>query len=153
MKTLRKNGSQLAACRGRICAKSKHGPCLGFTVIELMVVVAIIAILAALLLPAIGRAKAKAKQSGCMNNLRQINLGIRMFADDSDDAFPPPTNNYPPDAFTAYTKLMKDYLGMTNASAERAKLFACPADTFFYDYTNHVFLPQGLHLQDRKSVV
>jgi prepilin-type N-terminal cleavage/methylation domain-containing protein len=106
----------------------------GFTLVELLLVVAVIAILAALLLPALGQAKAKAQRSACINNLRQINLGVRMYADDSSDAFPPPKNDFPPDAFTAYTKLMKSYLGMTGASPERAKLFVCPADTFYYDY-------------------
>jgi hypothetical protein len=110
-------------------------------------VVAVIAILSALLLPALGRAKAKAQRPVCMNNLRQINLGIRMYADDSSDAFPPPTNNFPPNAFTSYTKLMRSYLGMTGASSERAKIFACPADTFHYDYDEHAFVSQGLHLQ------
>src|SRR5262245_31863106 len=109
------------------------GAARGFTLLELLVVVAIIAILTALLLPALGRAKARAQQPACMNNLRQISLGIRMYADDSSDAFPVPVNNFPPDAFTAYTKLMKSYLGMTGASAEQAGLFACPADTFSWD--------------------
>jgi hypothetical protein len=70
-----------------------------------------------------------------------------MYADDSSDAFPPPKNNFPPDAFLAYTKLMKSYLGMTGASSERAKLFACPADTFHYDYDASAFVSSGLHQQ------
>lgn len=119
----------------------------GFTLLELLLVVAVIAILAALLLPALGRAKAKAQRPACMNNLRQINVGVRMYADDSSDAFPPPKYNFPPDAFTDYTKIMKSYLGMTDASSERARLFACPADTFYYDYNDRV--SQSLHLQSR----
>lgn len=59
-----------------------------FTLIELLVVIAIIAILAALLLPVLGRAKEKGRQVGCINNLRQLQLGWRMYVDDNSEALP-----------------------------------------------------------------
>ena len=63
---------------------------IGFTLIELLIVVAIIAILAALLLPALGRAKAKALRVVCVNNLKQVGVAIHLYAGDNQDSLPGP---------------------------------------------------------------
>ena len=60
----------------------------GFTLIELLVVIAIIAILAAILFPVFARARAKARQTTCLSNIKQIMLGVLMYAQDYDGGFP-----------------------------------------------------------------
>jgi prepilin-type N-terminal cleavage/methylation domain-containing protein len=106
-----------------------------FTLIELLVVIAVIAILAALLLPALAKAKDKAKQVACAANLRQWGVALRMYVDDNSDGIPRDgmdengsyvlNDSYQPNAWfnllPAYVSEQPLYAYTTNATASSAE--------------------------------
>jgi len=119
--------------------------------IELLVVIAVIAILAALLLPSLSRAKASAKQINCINNIRQISVGLHLYTADNGDTLPaaPDVTGYSlaTNHFTVfYRGLVNNYLGIQTSSAQD-KVFACPADEFYYDFPSLTFETKSLHEQ------
>jgi prepilin-type N-terminal cleavage/methylation domain-containing protein len=112
-----------------------------FTLIELLVVIAIIGILAALLLPALSQAKENGRRTTCLNNLRQVNLAIRLYADDWADSLPVLTepNPYPNGVGAYYKQLVKAYLGLVGPASPKEKVFVCPSDPTFHTRLQHAF--------------
>jgi type II secretory pathway pseudopilin PulG len=100
---------------------------------ELLMAIAIIAILASLLLVAVSGATGKARRVVCTSGLRQLNQGVRMYSDDSNDKSPKPASRVS-NPYSAYKELMKSYVGLRGQSSAQDKVFACPADTFYFDY-------------------
>src|ERR1035441_9419432 len=101
-----------------------------FTLIEMLVVVAIIAILFALLLPVLSKAKASAKRTTCLNNLRQINLGTRMYCDDSNDVTPGSVGASTRPLWFVKKEFRKQSVGLQGPSPRKDGFFPGPADKF-----------------------
>ncbi len=103
----------------------------GFTLIELLVVIAIIAILAAIIFPVFAKAQAKARQTTCLSNVRQLSTAMLMFAQDNRGTYPG----------AAWAGDIEEYVG-------NRKLFTCSADEngeghVSYSYNSLMVLPDG----------
>ena len=121
----------------------------GFTLIELLVVIAIIAILAAILFPVFARARASARQTQCISNLRQLGLALEMYASDYRDLYPwacDSADSHVPEIWAplpewqALIPTMPRLIDVLQPYTNNRELFRCPADTG-YDYLENTHFP------------
>jgi len=106
------------------CKSVPQGARIGFTLIEILVTIAIIAILAAILFPVFARARENARRASCMSNLKQIGLGIMQYTQDYDERMP---SNYV--RVGTGGSIYKYWPDLLQPYVKSYQVFVCPSDS------------------------
>jgi len=107
----------------------------GFTLVELLVVIAVIAILAALLLPVLGKAKQRSQTAACLNNMKQLQVCYQMYVEDNNDYLPPNEALLDLDVSWVLGDAQTDVTttniqnGLIFRYNQQVKIYVCPANT------------------------
>lgn len=108
--------------------KINHSQQRGYTLVEILIVIAILVLLSALLFPVFGRAREAGRRSSCISNLRQIGLGAQMYERDYIDLLPP-----------RLSAIQESYI-------KDARLFLCPSDRYRGQFPGNERLEASLYL-------
>jgi prepilin-type N-terminal cleavage/methylation domain-containing protein/prepilin-type processing-associated H-X9-DG protein len=119
-----------------------------FTLVELLVVIAVIAILAAILVPVLDKAKQRSQTADCLNNMKQLQLCYRMYVDDNNDYLPP--NESVPDVDVSWalgdaqTDVTTSNIqnGVIFQDNHQVKIYVCPANKLMIPDGNGGYVPQ-----------
>ena len=119
-------------------------PMNGFTLLELLAVITIIAMLAGMISPSLQRVRAKAETTACQSNLRQIGTAVWLYVPDNGNKFPSINNPWGKQYFT--NEGATNLLGALGPYGLTAKVLACPADlhsknSYYRKYTNSYEFP------------
>ena len=124
-----------------------RGPRRGFTIIELLVVIAIISILAGLLIPALGRARAIARETTCINNMKQIGVAMQMYRNLWDGYFPVVHGG----TYDAPTSLGHEWWHLMEPVGLERKHMLCPDDPHRHEDGVESYIYNGMFAFSKKE--